>query len=123
MFIFSKRYACYTVGLFAVEVFIAAFIKDSFVRPFIGDVLVVIFIYCLVRTFWKIRYRTAALSVLLFACAIEILQYFNLVAVLGLQKYKILAIAIGSTFDWKDIIAYVLGTTIVLMLESRQYQN
>ncbi|WP_309739167.1 MULTISPECIES: DUF2809 domain-containing protein [unclassified Chamaesiphon] len=123
MLIFNNRYACYTIGLFLIEVFIAIFIDDRFIRPFIGDVLVVILIYCLVRTFWKIRYHTAALLVLLFAWTIELLQYFNLVAVLGLQKYKVIAIAIGSTFDWKDIIAYVLGATIVVMLESRQHQN
>jgi Protein of unknown function (DUF2809) len=123
MLVFNKRYACYTIGLFLVEVFIAVFINDSFIRPFIGDVLVVILIYCLVRTFWKIRYHTAALSVLVFACTIETLQYFKLVDILGLQKYKIIAIAIGSTFDWKDIIAYILGTTIVLGLESKQSKN
>ena len=123
MLIFSKRYACCTIALFLIEIFIAVFINDSLIRPFIGDVLVVILIYCLVRTFWKIRYRTAALSVLVFACTIEILQYFNLVDVLGWRKYKILAIAIGSTFDWKDIIAYILGTTIVIGLESKQHQN
>jgi Protein of unknown function (DUF2809) len=123
MLIFNKRYACLAMILFLLEVFIAVFINDSFIRPFIGDVLVVILIYCLVRTFWKIRYRTAALSVLAFACAIETLQYFKLVDILGLQKYKIVAIAIGSTFDWKDIIAYVLGTKIVLELEYITLKN
>ncbi|WP_310485117.1 DUF2809 domain-containing protein [Chamaesiphon sp. VAR_48_metabat_403] len=123
MLVFNKRYACYTIGLFLVEVFIAVFINDSFIRPFIGDVLVVILIYCLVRTFWKTRYHTAALSVLAFACTIEILQYFKLVNFLGLEKYKIIAIAIGSTFDWKDIIAYILGTMTVLGLESKRSKN
>jgi Protein of unknown function (DUF2809) len=119
MLVFNKRYAYYSITLFLVEVFIAVFINDSFIRPFIGDVFVVILIYCLVRAFWKIRYRTVALSVLAFACTIEILQYFKLVDVLGLQKYKIVAIAIGNTFDWKDIIAYILGTTVVIGLESK----
>jgi Protein of unknown function (DUF2809) len=120
MLSFNKRYAYCATILFVLEVFIAVFINDSFVRPFIGDVLVVILIYCLVRTFWKIRASNAALSILVFACTIEILQYFKLVDVLGLQKYKIIAIAIGNTFDWKDIIAYIIGTTIVLGLESKQ---
>jgi Protein of unknown function (DUF2809) len=123
MLAFNRRYACYTAALFLVEIFIAVFIDDVFVRPFIGDVLVVILIYCLVRTFAKIRCRTAALSVLAFACAIETLQYFKLVDILGVRKYKIIAIAIGSTFDWKDLIAYILGTTIVLGLESKQSQS
>jgi hypothetical protein len=123
MLIFNKRYAVYTIGLFLIEVFIAISIDDSFVRPFVGDVLIVVLIYWLVRTFWKIRYNIAALSVLVFALTIEILQYFNLVDILGVRKYKIISIAIGSTFDWKDIFAYILGTAIVLGLESKQHQN
>lgn len=121
--IFNKRYACYALGLFLTEVLIAVFIDDGFVRPFIGDVLVVILIYCLVRSFTKIRYDIAALSTLAFACIVEILQYFNFVNILGLPKHNVVAIAIGSTFDWKDIIAYIIGTTIVLAIESKKSKN
>ncbi|MCC5613505.1 DUF2809 domain-containing protein [Nostoc sp. CHAB 5836] len=48
----------------------------------------------------------------------EMLQYFNFVNNLGLQKYKILAVALGSVFDWKDIIAYAIGIITVLWLEN-----
>jgi hypothetical protein len=36
---------------------------------------------------------------------------------LGLQNNRILAVALGSTFDWKDIIAYAIGTIIILALD------
>ncbi|WP_310422715.1 DUF2809 domain-containing protein [Chamaesiphon sp. VAR_48_metabat_135_sub] len=116
---FNKKYFRLTLLLFFVEVFIAVFIKDTFIRPFIGDVLVVILIYCLVKAFWNIHSSIAALFILAFACTMEILQYFNFVSILGLQNNRILAIALGSTFDWNDITAYTLGTAIVLWLENR----
>ncbi|WP_257236683.1 DUF2809 domain-containing protein [Nostoc sp. 'Peltigera malacea cyanobiont' DB3992] len=75
MFIFNKRYFYLTLILFLIEICIAVFVNDSFIRPFIGDVLVVILIYCFVKTFWNIHSSIAALSVLAFSCAIEILQY------------------------------------------------
>lgn len=119
MFTFNKKYFYFTLVLFLIEICIAVFINDSFIRPFIGDVLVVILIYCFVKTFWNIQSSIAALSVLAFSYTIEILQYFNFVNKLGLQNNKILAVALGSTFDWKDIIAYTVGIIVVLWLENR----
>jgi hypothetical protein len=116
---FNQKYFYLTVVLFLIEVFIAIFINDQFIRPFVGDVLVVILIYCFVKSFWKVRANVAALSVFGFACAIEGLQYLNLVDILGLRQNKILATIIGTTFDWKDILAYALGTAIILVWEKR----
>ncbi len=117
---FNNKYLYLTLILFFIEVFIAVFIDDSFIRPFIGDVLVVILIYCFVKTFWNINSSIAALSVFAFACTIEILQYFNLVNLLGLQKNKIATVIIGNTFDWKDILAYAIGTIIILFIENKR---
>ncbi|AUT01330.1 hypothetical protein CLI64_13490 [Nostoc sp. CENA543] len=117
---FNQKYFYWTIILFIIEVCIAVFIDDGFIRPLIGDVLVVILIYCFIKSFWQIKSSTVALSVFAFACFIEVLQYFNFVNYLGWQKYKILAVALGSTFDWKDIIAYAIGTATILWLEHRK---
>jgi len=116
---FNRKYFFLTVLLFLIEVYIAIFINDQLIRPFVGDVLVVILIYCFVKSFWKVRSRVAAISVFVFACVIEGLQYLNLVDRLGLAQNKILATILGTTFDWKDILAYALGTVIILVWESR----
>ncbi|MFM7601250.1 MAG: DUF2809 domain-containing protein [Pseudanabaena sp.] len=118
---FNRKYFFLTVLLFLIEVYIAIFINDQLIRPFVGDVLVVILIYCFVKSFWKVRSRVAAISVFVFACAIEGLQYLNLVDRLGLAQNKILATILGTTFDWKDILAYALGTVIILVWESRSW--
>ncbi|BAZ12997.1 hypothetical protein NIES4071_48310 [Calothrix sp. NIES-4071] len=119
MFKFKKTYFYLTLALFLIEVCIAIFINDIFIRPFIGDVLVVILIYCFIRAFFNIQSSITAVSVFTFACMIEILQYFNFVDKLGLRDNRILAIALGSTFDWKDIIAYAIGAITVFLLENK----
>ena len=88
-----------------------------------GDVLVVIFLYFFVKSFWKIRSNVAALAIFIFACAIEGFQYLNLIDRLGLGQYKLLAIILGTTFDWKDIFAYALGTVIVLVWENKVFKG
>ena len=90
--IFNRHYFYSTVLLFLIEVYIAVFIEDRFIRPFVGDVLVVILIYCFVKSFWKVRSNIAAVSVFIFACAIEGLQYLNLIDKLGLRQDKLLVI-------------------------------
>lgn len=123
MYNFNKKYFYFTLTLFCIEVFIAVFINDAFIRPFIGDVLVVILIYCFLKAFWNINSSIAALSVFVFACTVEILQYFNLVNKLGLQNNQIATIIIGNTFDPKDIFAYAIGTVIIFILENITKNN
>jgi glycopeptide antibiotics resistance protein len=118
MLAFNLKYGLWALLLFLVEVFIALFIKDNFVRPFIGDVLVIILIYCFLRAFWRIPAKPTILGVFLFACLVEVLQYVNIVDILGLQGNKVMAVAIGSHFDWKDIIAYGVGYWVVLWLDT-----
>lgn len=103
--------------LFLIEVSIALWVHDRFIRPFLGDVLAVILLYCLVKAFLKASVIKVAAAVLLFSCSIEALQYFKLVKTLGLRRGGVLAIVIGSTFDWADILAYTVGIGAVLLTE------
>jgi Protein of unknown function (DUF2809) len=119
MLTFQKRYFSLTLLLFIIEVGIAAFVNDRIIRPFVGDVLVVILVYCFVKSFWKVRANIAIAGVFAFACGVEILQYFNFVDLLGLRQNRLLVIILGSVFDWKDILAYAIGCAIVLGWEYR----
>lgn len=72
----NKNYLYFTVLLFIVETLIAIYVHDQFIRPYLGDVLVVILIYCFVRSFLKNTCRPDAfVGVLLFSYFIELLQY------------------------------------------------
>jgi len=117
----NKNYLFVTVLLFIVETLIAIYVHDQFIRPYLGDVLVVILIYCFVRSFLKIPVVPAAFGVLLFSYFIELLQYFNFVTVVGLENHKIARIVLGSSFEWLDIVAYTFGFFLVLLLENLRF--
>lgn len=114
---FSKKYFFFTAILFAVELLIALFVRDSFVRPYLGDYLVVFLIYCAVRAVLDAPVINVAIGVLLFAYAVEVLQYFQIVNKLGLQNNTIAKTVIGYGFEWIDLVAYTLGILTILILE------
>src|SRR4249919_2589208 len=112
-FRFQKQYFILAVLLFIIEVLIAAYVHDKIVRPYIGDSLVVILLYCFVKSFWNGSTLLTGVSVLLFSYLIEISQYFHLVKNLGLQKSRLAKIVLGSSFEWIDLIAYTVGIAVV----------
>jgi Protein of unknown function (DUF2809) len=118
MLIFCKKYFILTLLLFLTEVLIALFAHDKIIRPYFGDLLVVILLYCLVKSFLSSSITITALSVLLFSYLVETLQYFHLVHRLGLGHSKIANIIIGNYFAWMDILAYTLGILIVFGIEN-----
>jgi hypothetical protein len=111
---FNRYYAVWTAILFFVELGIALFVDDDFIRPYVGDVLVVILIYAFVRAFFKVAIVPAALGVWVFAFGVEILQYFNIVELLGWEASAIARTVIGTTFDGEDLVAYTLGIGLIL---------
>ena len=117
-FAFNPKYFFLTIILFAVEICIALFVKDTLVRPFVGDALVVILIYCFFKIFLNTTFWKIALGVFLFACLIEILQYFDYVALLHLENNRVISIILGRTFEWLDFIAYFTGFLFIILIEN-----
>jgi hypothetical protein len=122
MLTFNKRYFLLAILLFLIEVLIAAYVNDAIVRPYVGDYLVVMLLYCLVRSFVKFPVLPLAMGVLLFAYCLEILQYFNLVDRLGLRHSQLAVIVIGSSFEWIDLVAYTLGIATIITIEKYRRQ-
>ncbi|MGN7721233.1 DUF2809 domain-containing protein [Chitinophaga sp. 22620] len=114
---FNRWYFTLTILLFVTEVLIAAYLHDDFIRPYAGDFLVVILIYCFVRSFLQAPVVPVALAVLAFSCLVEGLQYLNMVKHLGLGHSRLANIVLGNYFTWADIIAYTLGTGFVILVE------
>lgn len=117
MFTFNKRYFFIAVILFITEVLIATFLKTGFIRHYFGDFLVVILIYCFVKSFLKIPVLTAAMGVLVFAYFIELLQYLEFVKWIGLEENQMANVVLGNYFEWADMLAYTLGILFVLGVE------
>lgn len=110
-------YAGATVVLLAIEVFIALYIHDKFIRPYIGDVIVVV--YTFVRIFIPERVRMLPLYVFIFAAGVEVLQLFHIVDILGLGSNRFMRILIGSVFDMADVICYGIGCVMLGIYEWR----
>lgn len=117
MFKFNKKYFILAIILLIVELIIGFYVHDQFIRPWGGDFLVVILLYCFVMCFLNISLYSAAIYVLIFSYIVEFLQYLHIVKFLGLQKSGAANIIIGNSFAWSDILAYTLGIALVLLLE------
>lgn len=109
------------VGLFSalllVEIAIALFVRDNFVRPYLGDVLVTVLLCCLARIFLPCRLPALPLYVFAFAVAVEVAQYFDVVALLGLQDSAFFSTLMGRSFSWWDIVCYAVGCAAVFLAE------
>jgi len=115
---FNKYFFSLAVLLFVTEVLIALCVTNNFVRSYFGDVLVVILIYCFVKSFMNLPVLPLAAAVLLFAFTIEFLQYLKIVEILGLQNSALARTVIGTSFAWLDLVSYAAGIVVVLVVEN-----
>ena len=106
------KFAFITLLLLVIEILIALFIHDSFIRPFIGDLLVVVLLYTGLRTILKSKPVHIAIGVLVFSFTLEFMQYFNLVGLLDLRGNRFARIIIGTTYDPMDLLAYAVGVSV-----------
>ncbi|WP_286908079.1 DUF2809 domain-containing protein [Clostridium sp. UBA1652] len=113
-FIYSRiKYLVAFIIFFITEVLIAAYVHDDFIRPYVGDILVVVLLYCFIKIFVPYKVTLMPLYIFIFSAFVEILQYFKLVEMLGLQDNRFARIVIGSVFDWKDILCYGVGCILL----------
>lgn len=123
MLTFNKNYFGFAVLIFFIEVLIALFVDDNFVRPYLGDVLVVILIYCFLKSFLQLPVLAVAIFVLIFSFAIEFVQFLNIVEKLRLEKSKIARTVIGTSFSWIDLLTYIVGIAIVIIVEKYWFKK
>jgi Protein of unknown function (DUF2809) len=100
--------------LLLIEVCIAWFVRDRFVRPYVGDVLVIPLIFFTVYGLMRVAPTPLASGVLLFAFAVESAQAFGLVHRLGLAHSTVARTVLGDTFQPGDLLAYLLGAVLSL---------
>ena len=110
-------YAVATLLLLLIEVMIALYVHDDFIRPYVGDILVVIVIYTFIRIIVPEKCKLIPLFIFIFATGVELLQLANIVEILGVADNKFLKTLMGSVFDIKDIVCYAVGCVILCMYE------
>lgn len=117
-FRFRPAWFLFALGILGTEVFIALRVHDRFIRPHFGDVLVVVLIHALVRSFLDVSWRRIAVGVFLFACFVEAMQGIHLVDLLGLSGSRFWSTVIGTQGDFHDVAAYAGGSAICVAVES-----
>jgi len=117
MFRFNAKYFAGFILLLLIEICIALYVHDRFIRPYVGDILVVPLLYCFVKSFLSFSPFQATVAVLLFAYFIETVQYFQGVQRLGLTHIPLARIIIGNSFSWLDMLAYTFGAALILLVE------
>lgn len=110
-------YTSLFMAILLVEIGIALFVEDSFVRPYVGDMLVTVLLCCFCRIFFQKGFRLLPLVVFAFSALVEIGQYFDVVALLGLENNVLLSTVIGRTFSPSDLLCYAVGCLVFFAIE------
>lgn len=110
-------YAAIFVALLFVEVCIALFVHDRFVRPYIGDVLITVLLCCLCRVVVPKGMPALPIYVFLFAITVEVAQYINILKLLGLEDIPFISVIVGTTFSWLDLLCYGIGCLLFRVAE------
>ncbi|MEH6538104.1 MAG: DUF2809 domain-containing protein [Psychroserpens sp.] len=118
-FKFNKPFFASSLIMLSTEVCIAAFLTKGFIRHTFGDFLVVILMYCCIRSFIKAKPLYIAITVLAFAFLIEFLQLLNILDFLNLRANELAVIILGSSFHISDLIAYTLGIITIYLIDTK----
>ncbi len=114
----KTKYLIISCSILIVEIIIALFVNDQFIRPIFGDYLASILVFYLLATFLKTDLNKIAILSLLISYAIEFLQYIHILELLDLHKIKILNVLLGNSFSWTDMLAYTLGIMTVVLIHN-----
>ena len=113
-------YLIATLILLIIEVLIALYVHDDFIRPYVGDAIVVIVIYTFIRILIPEKCRLLPFFIFIFAVVVEILQGIHIVDILGVADNQFLRTLIGDSFDVKDILCYGVGCILLWLYESKR---
>lgn len=116
---FNTSYFLLFIILLIIEIAIAVYIDSGFIRHTLGDVLVVILLYCFIKSLFPIKPIKAISCVFVFALSIEILQATSFLEATGLERFNLAKTVLGNTFSVLDIVAYAIGVIIVIFFEQR----
>lgn len=118
-FRFSTIHGLKSFICFIALVVIALYVRDSFIRPTFGDVLVVVWLYYLLASILSMPVKWLAALVVLIAFVVEFGQLLQVATWLGIESPSLLAMILGATFDWKDLFTYGVGGALCWWMEAK----
>lgn len=113
----NPKYIAAFFCLLLIETAIALYVHDAIIRPYVGDILVVILMYTFIRGIIPRRIKLLPAYLFVFAVVVELAQYFEIVRILNMQNNRVISTIMGSSFDIKDILCYLIGTLILIFWE------
>lgn len=115
---FDPLSLAWAVALFIVLALLATVgARWGWLRSFFGDVLAVVWVYFVFKTFIAARVLPLALAALGVGFVVELGQFLASAWHLHIPN-RALRIVLGSTSDWWDVVAYTIGFAAVLALEA-----
>ncbi|MUT67415.1 DUF2809 domain-containing protein [Paenibacillus sp. NEAU-GSW1] len=120
---FNNKYMISFILLFLAELVIALFLHDSFIRPYIGDMLVVVLMYCFIKSIFSVHTKLLPFYIFVFSINIEICQWYEFVKLIHMETNVFIKTLFGSVFDIKDIYSYFAGCLILYILQKIQQLN
>ena len=116
--------------ILTIEILIALFVRDDFVRPYIGDMLVTVLICSFARILIPEKVKVVPILVFVFSALVEIGQYFDFVKLLGLDDNAFISTLLGRTFSVADLICYGVGCILFAIFDyiikrksEKRYEN
>ncbi|MFV0519826.1 MAG: DUF2809 domain-containing protein [Lachnospirales bacterium] len=106
--------------LLAIEIFIGVYVRDTFIRPYVGDMLIVILLYFGVRIFIPHKVKKLPIYIFAFAFFVEAIQLIDITAFIPFLNTPFFRIILGSTFDIADIFAYGAGTLVLIFYDYKK---
>ena len=116
---FDPAAAGWALDLFLLLVLLATVGAGlGWIRSFAGDVVAVVWVHCLLAAVVWMRPPLRPLLALAVGLTLEAAQYVSQQA--GWQvSSPVLRIVLGSTPDWLDVVAYLIGFVLACAVERR----
>lgn len=110
-------YAVMFLIILTIELLIALFAHDNFIRPYVGDMLVTVLICYFARIFFPEKIKSMPILVFIFSALVEIGQYFDFVKQIGLDDNAFISTLLGRTFSVADLICYAMGCILFAVVD------
>ncbi|WP_432453964.1 DUF2809 domain-containing protein [Agarivorans sp. QJM3NY_29] len=117
---FSLTHALKSLLWLIVLIVIACYVRDDFIRPTLGDVFVVVWLHYLLASIVNVSSKITAAAAVLIAYLIEMGQYLQINQWLNIAPSSVLHIILGATFDGMDLLAYLIGGMLCLLIDIEQ---
>lgn len=113
---FSLQALIITAVLFAILLLLATVGAGlGWIRSFLGDVIVVVFVYFALRTVIEANRHMLIFGAFLIGVAVELGQYLAKQWDITISN-PVLRIVLGATPDWLDVLAYAIGALFLLCI-------